>query len=342
MQSTWLFRKKRDLGNFSIEQSFGEVANAWPDENKPEWLEATHYSEGWLNRWKIIRFTRSVKTDILHITGDIHFAALAWPKLLGSFIRRPVVVLTIHDIGFIRKHQGWKRWIMKLVWISWPLRCIDRLITVSEATKKAVLQEAPWFPESKITVIPTVVPQHFQKRETVPKNLKPIALHIGLAGNKNLRRHAEALQELDVQLRIIGEPSPEDCVMLNELGIDYSTQSNLSNAEMQKAYATSDFLLFASTLEGFGMPIIEAQMVGLPVITSNMQPMKDVAGDGALFCNPWDVNSIHNSIEKALKGATTNAQSHGQLTERGFKNSARFTPKESAKLLHQFYINIPQ
>ena len=55
------------------------------------------------------------------------------------------VVLTIHDIGFVHDHNGWKRWLMKKIWITWPLRCVDQLITVSEATKKAVLKEAPWF-----------------------------------------------------------------------------------------------------------------------------------------------------------------------------------------------------
>jgi hypothetical protein len=44
---TWLFRKKRTLGNISIEQSSREVANAWPDKSTPKWIEVTHFSEGW-------------------------------------------------------------------------------------------------------------------------------------------------------------------------------------------------------------------------------------------------------------------------------------------------------
>ena len=49
---------------------------------------------------------------------------------------------------------------------------------------------------------------------------------------------------LDVHLRIIGEPSDADHRMLKQLGVEYSTQSKLTDAEMQEAYATSDFLLF--------------------------------------------------------------------------------------------------
>jgi glycosyltransferase involved in cell wall biosynthesis len=330
MTTTWLFRKKRVLGNFSIEQSFKAIAKSWPNEGQPKWIEATHFSEGWRSRWKIIRQARAFKTDILHITGDIHFAALAWPKWRRN---RPQIVLTIHDIGFVHKHDGWKRWLMKKIWITWPLRCVDQLITVSEATKDAVLREAPWFSPERIMVIPTVVPQHFHLRKTEPNNRKPIALHIGLAANKNLRLHAQALHGLDVHLRIIGEPSDADHRILKRLGIEYSTQSKLTDAEMQEAYATSDFLLFASTLEGFGMPILEAQIVGVPVITSDLAPMNEVAGDGALLCDPLNPHEIRACIERLKKDVNL----RNEITKRGILNGRRFSPASSANMLHMLY-----
>lgn len=330
MTSTWLFRKKRAFGNFSIEQSFEAVMKAWPVGDKPEWIEATYFSEGWLNRWKIIRHARAIKTDILHITGDIHFAALAWPKWRRN---RPQLVLTIHDIGFLRETQGWRRAIMKKLWITWPLYCLDHLITVSEATKKDVLLEAPWFLAENITVVPTVISQHFQPRESDPKNRKLVALHIGLAENKNLRGHAKALQRADIHLRIVGEPSETEHEMLQRMGIEYTAQSNLTAAEMQKAYATSDFLLFASTLEGFGMPILEAQMTGLPVITSNLEPMKSVAGDGALLCDPLDLESIRACVVQV----TSDTKLRDELIQNGAANCKRYSPIESARKMCDLY-----
>ncbi len=335
MHITWLFRKKRALGNFSIEQSFQEVVNVWPEETKPVWIEASHFSEGWLNRWNIIRQTRALETDVLHITGDIHFAALAWPKWRRN---RSKVILTIHDIGFVHDHKGWKRWLMKKIWITWPLRCVDQLITVSEATKKDVLREAPWFSAERITVIPTVVPQHFHPRLVEPRNAKPVALHIGLAENKNLRGHAEALKGLDIHLRIIGEPSRLDHEMLTQFKIDYSTRSKLTDAEMQETYATSDFLLFASTLEGFGMPILEAQMVGIPVITSDLPPMNEVAGAGGLLVHPKSVFSIRKGIEQLLGKHLLQKE----LIEKGFKNQTLFCPKNAASRLSVTYVNLTQ
>ena len=332
MNVTWLFRKKRDLGNFSIENSFAEMQAVWPRANQPpNWCELSHFSEGWLNRLHIIVETRRIRTNILHITGDIHFATLAWPNWRRR--NRPKLVLTIHDIGFLNDHRGVKRWLMRKVWIHWPLRCIDHLITVSEATKQAVLSETPWFDPTKITVIPTVVPQHFKPRDERPENPKPVALHIGLAENKNLKRHVEALERVDVHLKIIGEPSTQDLALLKKHKIDFSWQSRLSDEEMQEAYASSDFLLFASTLEGFGMPILEAQMIGLPVITSDLDPMREVAGDGALLCDPLNSNSIRTSIEEVIG----NPQKREDLIQKGFSNYKRYAPATSAALLNDLY-----
>ena len=326
----WLFRKKRALGNFSIENSFKEVLEAWPNDEKPHWHELGTFSEGIRNRIKIIRETAETNTRILHITGDIHFAALAWPKWRR---KRPFVFLTIHDIGFTTEYQGIKGWMLRKFWIHWPLRCIDHLITVSEATKEAVRKEAPWFPVSKITVIPTLVPQHFRPRDSHPHNSKPIALHIGLAENKNLEGHSKALEGLNVHLRIIGEPSESDHTLLKSRGIEYSWAARRTDDEMQAEYANADFLLFASTIEGFGMPIIEANRVGVPVITSQIEPMKSVAGDAAELSDPDNHLSIRNGIQRILED-----KNHQKtLIQNGFANAERFSPQKTAQMHREVY-----
>ena len=225
---------------------------------------------------------------------------------------------------------------MHLLWVQLPLRCIDHLVTVSEATKRAVLGEAPSFPQVKITVIPTVVPQHFKPRKKCPDNPKPVALHIGLAENKNLERHAKALEGMEVHLKIIGEPSPQDEALLKKHNIDFSWQSKLTDEEMQKAYATSDFLLFASTLEGFGMPIIEAQMVGLPVISSDVDPMREVAGGAALLCDPFN----HEDITRVILELLDDQQIQETLIQRGFENARRFLPEHAAEMHRELYRNL--
>ena len=289
----WYFRKKRALGNFSIENSFRELMPHFEgSEWQVEWREASWFSEGIWNRVRIALEARRLEADIVHITGDIHFSAL--------FMMRRKVVLTIHDNGFLEAYSGWKRWLMKKLWLDWPLRRCDRVVAVSNATKHGILEYTD-FPEDQIAVIHSVVPSHFKPRTVLPTNPKHVLLHIGLAPNKNLRGHAEAIRGLDVLLRIIGEPSEADRTLLKSLGIDWEWKSRLSDDEMQEAYATSDVLLFCSTLEGFGMPILEAKAVGLPVITSDIEPMNEVGKGFATMANPFDPKSMRIAIENQLR-----------------------------------------
>ena len=288
----WYFRKKRSLGNFSIENSFRELLPHFEGtEWEIDWREASWFSEGILNRLRVALEARRLDADIVHITGDINFAAL--------FMTRRKVVLTIHDNGFLEEHHGWKRWLMKKIWLDWPLKRCDRVVAVSNATKRSILKQTD-YPEDQIKVIHSVVPSHFKPRTVLPNNPKPVLLHIGLAPNKNLKGHAEAIQGMDVLLRIIGEPSAADHAMLKSLGIDYEWKSKLSDEEMQEAYATSDVLLFCSTLEGFGMPILEARAVGVPVITSDIELMSEVGKGFAYFASPFNSKELRQTVLNVL------------------------------------------
>jgi glycosyltransferase involved in cell wall biosynthesis len=74
----------------------------------------------------------------------------------------------------------------------------------------------------------------------------------------------------------------------------------LSNDELQAAYALADGLIFPSWEEGFGWPIAEAQACGCPVFTSNRAPMTEVGGDGARYFDPADPASAATEIIRGL------------------------------------------
>lgn len=292
----WYFRKKRDLGNFSIESSFQELLPHFGDGDwEVEWREASWFSEGIWNRFRIAIEARGLDADVIHITGDIHFAAM--------FLQKRKVVLTIHDNGHIERSTGLKRWLMKKLWLDWPLKRCAKVVAVSEATKKSIMDLASPY-ANQVEVIPTVVSSRFKPRKGTPRNPKPVLLHIGLASNKNLTGHAKAIEGMDVLLRIIGEPSAADRAMLESKRIDYEWMSRLSDSEMQEAYASSDVLLFCSTLEGFGMPILEARTVGVPVVTSAIAPMNEVGKGYAFLANPKDPVDIKTKLMQALESKT--------------------------------------
>ncbi len=82
--------------------------------------------------------------------------------------------------------------------------------------------------------------------------------------------------------------------------IDYENFVNLKMKNYLKSIKRCDILFFASTYEGFGMPIVEANIVGRPVITSNFYSMPEVAGDSALIVDPYNIDEIRNGILKII------------------------------------------
>jgi glycosyltransferase involved in cell wall biosynthesis len=154
-----------------------------------------------------------------------------------------------------------------------------------------------------------------------------VILQIGTAPHKNLANLARACAGLNVELRIIGEPDEESRNVLKQSGISHSSVTNLSDAEVRQEYDNADIVAFCSTFEGFGLPVIEAQAMRRPVITSNLSPLREVAGDGgALLVEPHDPASIRTAITKLI----ADPELARQLVSRGSENVKRFSPEQIA------------
>jgi glycosyltransferase involved in cell wall biosynthesis len=97
----------------------------------------------------------------------------------------------------------------------------------------------------------------------------------------------------------------------------------LSKSELLETYQKSDILFFASTYEGFGLPIIEAQACGIPVITSNFGSMQEITenGQSAHLVDPTSVPEITAGIHKIVNDDVYRLR----LIENGFVNSKRFS-----------------
>jgi glycosyltransferase involved in cell wall biosynthesis len=145
-------------------------------------------------------------------------------------------------------------------------------------------------------------------------------LQVGTGANKNLERVAMAASGLPLRLRVIGPLSYTQRALLHSLDLTWSSAEQLSAEELIGEYNDSDVLVFASTYEGFGLPIVEAQAIGLPVITSNIAPMSDTAGDGALFVDPYDEREIRAALEQLLRAPDLARR----LSDQGRRNAERF------------------
>jgi len=232
---------------------------------------------------------------LIHITGDVHYCALGMSS--GSRI-----VLAVHDLIMLRRAKGWRRWLFLKLWFDWPIRRCAIVTCISENTRTELLAIKICPPE-KVVVIPDPVGPEFQAclKEFNPDH--PRILHFNMTANKNLATTIKAIRDLRCHLRIIGRLTGEQKQMLCENQIDHSCVFNISDQEILEEYRQCDLLCFPSTYEGFGMPIVEAQAVGRPAITSDMTPMSDTVGSGgACLIDPQDSSSIRAGLERVLSG----------------------------------------
>jgi glycosyltransferase involved in cell wall biosynthesis len=187
---------------------------------------------------------------------------------------------------------GVKHAILKYFWLTRPLRHAALATTISNAMRDQIVQLLPWA-EEKVRVIPVAISDRFRKSPIHSPRPKVHVLQIGTAPNKNIDRLLEATKGLNLRLTVVGKEYDGLAEKMKSWGGDYVRKSGLSDDEILKEYEKTDIVSFVSTYEGFGMPILEAQAVGRPVITSNIGSMKEVASDsGAVLVNPFNVNEI--------------------------------------------------
>jgi glycosyltransferase involved in cell wall biosynthesis len=260
-----------------------------------------------------LKYFKKCKADLYHITGDIHYAAFAFPS--GK------VILTIHDCIFLQHPSPLKRYLLKKLWLDWPVRYSRVVTTISEATKKDIVSSSGCSPD-KVVVIPDPLDNRFSYYPSTFNSIRPVILQVGTWPNKNLERVIPALRDISCHLYIVGKLSEAQLNLLKENSIDYTNVYQVPQTELIDIYRKTDLVIFATTFEGFGLPILEAQSTGRPLITSDLSPMKEVAGKGACLVDPLDISSISGAVKKIIRDESF----RNMLVEEGLVNIQRFKP----------------
>jgi glycosyltransferase involved in cell wall biosynthesis len=323
---TYFFRKKRKSA-FSIEELFEVILLNLPHNLQ---YKTCHLPEEGAKPqviWKNGLFARKQQSEVNHITGEVHYLAFFLPK--------EKTILTIHDLRPLYRGNLLKRFILKQLWFYGPVKAAGYVTVISETTRKDLLKHIPGI-EKKVHVIPNCLSPVFTFSLKAFNTELPRVLHLGTKENKNLERLIKALEGVRCHLRIIGPLNEKQEELLKEHEITYSCDANLNQEQIVAEYKSADIISFVSLQEGFGMPIIEAQATGRPVVTSNTSSMPEVAGEGALLVDPENVEDIKKAIIRLIE----DEQLRRDLIEKGQKNIQRFQPKAVAAKYAELYRKI--
>ena len=309
-------RKKKNTA-YSIENVFHEIRKSLS--NKCFIDETTISSKLFFNNKNI---------DVYHITGDIYYAALFTP--------RAKTVITIHDIDhYEHTLKGFKKILYGLFWFKIPLMYVKHITTVSNHTKNRIVKCFNINPQ-KIEVIYNPISSEFPGKIDLLKNETPCILQIGYGYNKNVEKLIDAATGINCKIIFINKLNQYLLDLLEARGINYEQHFNISYKNVIDLYVKSDIVYFASLYEGFGLPIIEAQMIGRPVITSNCSSMPEVAGSGACLVNPLSSDQIRFQILELIN----NKNFYKKVVLNGFYNVERFVPYKIANEYLNLYIKI--
>ena len=314
-------------GHVSIERLFADIRRAMPDSVECSVRVCPRFSKGVWPRLVNMLDTVRHQAQINHITGDVHYLALALCKHR--------TLLTIHDCAALGRLRGLRRAVFKLVWLTLPIWRAGLVTVISEATRRELLCEIACDP-AKIRVVSNCVDIAMTPAPQPFNAVEPEILHLGTAANKNLERLVPAVAGLPCRLKIIGQLTVEQVALLERLEIRYTNAPIVTDAELVVAFQRCDMVVFVSTGEGFGLPIVEAQATGRPVVTSNISSMPEVAGGAACLVDPFDVTAIRAGILKVW----LDAEYRERLVAAGFENVKRFSARAVAAQYAALYEEI--
>jgi glycosyltransferase involved in cell wall biosynthesis len=326
IKPVYIVYRKPSLARFSLESYFSRLQVELARLGVPSisWC-APCESKGILNRVRIgISLFASSSRHLTHVTGDILFSSL--------FVRGKLVV-TFPDCEILSRLSGPKRFLVKWLWYILPAWRASAITAISYETKQRLLETVPFIDPEKISVIYVSISDLFLTKKKRFNRLRPRILQVGTKRNKNLGNLIEAISGLQCELTIIGKIEKSDQNMLKEHKISYRSVSQLTEEQVLQEYVDCDILAFVSLEEGFGMPIVEAQMVGRVVVASNCSCVPEIAGLGACYVDPKDVTDIRRGIEQVIN----NDDYRNELIEAGLKNAQRFEIKRIARQYVDLY-----
>jgi alpha-1,3-rhamnosyl/mannosyltransferase len=226
-------------------------------------------------RLQEVRMAVAVPLALRALRPDlVHFQHVLPPLYRGA------AVVTVHDLSFERDPSVMSRgdrFVFRTL-VPRAVRRARRVITVSERTRRD-LEELYGVPTEKIVVTPNGVDPRF-----APGG-KPggYALLVGaIQARKDPLAAMEAAAEAGLRLVVVGPQKDAQLARaLRDGGADL--RGYVGDDDLARLYREADVLLFPSRYEGFGLPVLEAMASGTPVVATDDEAVREVAGDAAIY-----------------------------------------------------------
>jgi glycosyltransferase involved in cell wall biosynthesis len=307
----------------------------------PDLFVHAHYRHMLLRRFTEVRTTERI--DVLHLTAPLPIK-----------IRGAKTVLTIHDLVPIRlpyTTSDNKREFIDRVRAGAKLA--DLVVTVSEASKRDIVSILGVDPER---VAVTGQPSDIEPLSATESTILPHTLaRYGLERNqygifvgaiepkKNVRRLIDAFLDAHETMPLVivgqkawkweGEIGDLDQRLGDAARRRIRLVGHVPRDDLRKLLAGARLLAFPSLYEGFGLPPLEAMLMGCPVLSSNAGGLAEVCGGAALVVDPFDTDSIRRGIAKALGDEKLRAE----LREAGYIQAAKFSADKYVSRLAEAY-----
>lgn len=261
--------------------------------------------------------------------------------VMGTIGKKYKLILTIHDMIYF-KHRTppqWLPWLTRFGWrlfhltylpMRWQLNRADHVATVSETARKELLEAKAT--KRPITAVCNAVGDSFIAKDSNHWKKNGVVYMGAFTPYKNVECVIDAVALTpDTTLHLLGKlpPSrrPEIEQRLQDQGINNRTilYDGATDEQYQAALAQARCAISASRIEGFGLPLIEAQQAGVPFVAADTPIFREVGADSVLFFDP-------DSPEEAAKHIQnlTSREFSQRLLKRGRKNAARYTWQSSA------------